>query len=69
MLAIGLGVIGFGRGVIQHGVALPAVIGGVGLAIMGFALTLPHGGAEIAASIVGVAIVAFGHHLNRRAYA
>lgn len=68
MIAIGLGVIGFGRGLIQHGQALPVVLGGAGLAIMGMALTMPHGTGEIAVSIVGVAIVAFGHHLNRRAY-
>ncbi len=68
-LAIGLGAIGLGRGVLQHGYAMPAWVGSFGLGIMAGALTMPHSGMEIVYSILGVLVVALGHDLNRRAYA
>jgi hypothetical protein len=67
MLAIGLGVLALGRGVVEHGFMMPAAVGGLGLGVMGGALTLPHSGAEVIYTIVGVAILALGHDLNRRA--
>jgi uncharacterized membrane protein len=68
VLAMLLGAIGLGRGVLQHGYAMPAWVGSFGLGIMAGALTLPHGGDEIIFSILGVLVVALGHDLNRRAY-
>lgn len=67
MLALGLGVIAIGRGVVQHGFMMPAAIAGLGLGVMAGALSMPHGGGSTAYAILGVAILALGHDLNRRA--
>ena len=67
VLAIGLGVVALGRGVIEHGFMMPVAVGGLGLGVMAGALTLPHDGTEAIYTIVGVAILALGHDLNRRA--
>jgi hypothetical protein len=66
-LAILLGMIGLGRGVMQHGFMLPAAIGSLGLGMMAGALTLGHDGGETLYSILGVGMLALGHDLNRRA--
>lgn len=66
-LAIGLGVISLGRGVVEHGFMMPAAVGGLGLGVMAGALSLPHGDSEVIYTILGVAILALGHDLNRRA--
>ncbi|GAA4817946.1 hypothetical protein GCM10023232_13080 [Sphingosinicella ginsenosidimutans] len=66
-LAILLGMIGLGRGLLQHGFMLPAAIGSLGLGMMAGALTLGHDGGEVLYSILGVLILALGHDLNRRA--
>lgn len=66
-IAVVLGLVGLGRGVMIHGFMLPAAIGSLGLGMMAGTLTLPHGGIEIAYSIAGVLILALGHDLNRRA--
>ena len=66
-VALVLGVVGLGRGVMIHGFMLPASIGSLGLGMMAGTLTLDHGGVEVAYSIVGVLILALGHDLNRRA--
>jgi MerC mercury resistance protein len=67
-LAMALGAIALGRGVLQHGYAMPAWIGSLGLGVMAGAMTLSHeGSGEIVYSIIGVMIVALGHDLNRRA--
>lgn len=65
ILAMGMGLISLGKGVVDHGYALPSAVGGLGLGIMSGALTLPHDGSEAVATIVGVAILALGHRLNR----
>lgn len=67
VLALSLGVIGLGRGMLQHGFMLPISIGGLGLGMMAGALTLGHGGEELVYSVAGVLILALGHDLNRRA--
>lgn len=67
LLAIGLGVIALGRGMLEHGFMMPSAVGGLGLGVMAGALTMPHGPAEVAYTILGVAILALGHDLNRRA--
>ncbi|PSJ42119.1 MerC domain-containing protein [Allosphingosinicella deserti] len=66
MMAIGLGVVALGRGIVDHGFMMPSAVGGLGLGVMAGSLMLPHGGSEVY-SIIGVLIVALGHDLNRRA--
>ncbi len=67
VLAIVLGLVALGRGIVEHGFMMPAAIGGLGLGVMAGALTLPHDSGEVVYTIVGVAILALGHDLNRRA--
>lgn len=67
VLAIMLGAVALGRGVVEHGFMMPAAIGGLGLGVMAGALTMGHGGNETLFTLVGVAILALGHDLNRRA--
>ena len=67
MLAIGLGVIALGRGVVDHGFMMPSAVGGLGLGVMAGSLMLDHGGYSTIYSILGVSILALGHDLNRRA--
>lgn len=67
LLAIALGVLALGRGIVQHGFMMPAAVGGLGLGVMSGALTLPHDSNEILYTILGVGILALGHDLNRRA--
>ncbi len=67
MLAILLGLLALGRGIVEHGFMMPAAVGGLGLGVMAGALTLPHDGNEVVYTILGVAILALGHDLNRRA--
>lgn len=66
-LAIPLGTIALGRGIVTHGAMMPSAIGGLGLGIMTGALTLEHSGIEVFYTILGVSILALGHELNRRA--
>lgn len=67
-IAIGLGIIALGRGVLVHGYMMPIVVGSFGLGIMAGAMGLPHeGGTETLWTLLGVAILALGHDLNRRA--
>src|SRR3712207_3083855 len=67
MLALGLGVIGLGRGVLEHGFMMPAAIGSLGLGMMTGALTMEHGEGSTLYAIMGVLVLALGHDLNRRA--
>lgn len=66
-LAIILGGFALGKGVLDHGYAMPAWVGSLGLGMMAGSLTLDHGFYEIFYSMLGVAIVALGHDLNHRA--
>ena len=67
VLAILLGIVALGRGIVQHGFMMPAAVGGLGLGVMCGALSLPHDSGEILYTLLGVAILALGHDLNRRA--
>jgi hypothetical protein len=67
VFAMVLGAFGLGRGVLQHGFAMPVWVGSLGLGVMAGSLSLPHGFMEIFFSVLGVLIVALGHDLNRRA--
>lgn len=68
-LAMMLGAIALGRGVLEHGFMMPCAVGGLGLGVMAGALTLPHDGSEALFTILGVGILALGHQLNRIASA
>ena len=63
-LAMIMGAIALGRGIIEHGYSMPSAIGGLGLGVMAGALTLPHNGTEALYTVVGVGILALGHRLN-----
>lgn len=68
VLAIGLGLFAFARGIIVHRQMIPSIVGGTGLFAMGFALTLRHGvSGEVILTIIGVLLVAVAHEMNRRA--
>ena len=63
-LAMVMGAIALGRGIVEHGYTMPSAVGGLGLGVMWGALTLPHDGTEALYTMVGVAILALGHRLN-----
>lgn len=63
-LAMILGAVALGRGVLEHGFMMPGAIGALGLGVMAGALQLPHDGSEAMFTIIGVAILALGHRLN-----
>jgi hypothetical protein len=67
MMAIGLGVLALGRGIVDHGFMMPSAVGGLGLGVMAGSLMIPHGGSSTIYSVVGVLLLALGHDLNRRA--
>lgn len=71
VLAILLGAVALGKGVIAHGYAMPAAMGAFGLGVMAGAMNLPHDGSggEALWTMIGVGLLAFGHDLNRRAAA
>jgi hypothetical protein len=64
-LAMMLGAVALGRGVIEHGFMMPSAVGALGLGVMAGALTLPHDGSEALYTVIGVGILALGHELNR----
>jgi hypothetical protein len=66
-IAMIVGSIALGRGILQHGLAVPAAVGALGLGVMAGALSLPEGGHEPIYTVAGVLILAFGHHLNIKA--
>ncbi len=64
-LAMVMGAIALGRGILDHGYAMPSAVGGLGLGVMAGALTLPHNGIEALYTMVGVGVLALGHRLNQ----
>ncbi len=67
-IAILLGALALGHGVMQHGYMMPISVGALGLGVMAGAVSLPHDGSgETLFTLVGVALLALGHDLNRRA--
>ncbi len=68
LVAIVLGCVAFGRGIVAHRRVLPIVLGATGLLLMAAALFVSHAGGhfvEAALTILGVAVLAAGHALNR----
>jgi hypothetical protein len=63
-LAMVMGAIALGRGILEHGYSMPSAVGGLGLGVMAGALTMPHNGTEALYTVVGVGILALGHRLN-----
>lgn len=63
-LAVLVGAISLGFGVVRHGRMLPLVLGGAGLSTMTAALFVGHGLPEAVLTIGGVALVAAAHILN-----
>jgi len=66
-LAMILGAIALGRGMREHGLILPSMVGAVGLVTMAYAMTLRESGFEPAVTILGVSVLALGHRLNIKA--
>ena len=64
-LAMLLGAVALGRGVLEHGFMMPSAVGGLGLGVMAGALTMPHDGGEALFTVLGVSVLALGHQLNR----
>lgn len=64
VLAMLLGAIALGRGVVEHGFMLPLAVGGLGLGVMAGAISLPEGSGEAIYTVIGVTILALGHRLN-----
>ena len=63
-LAMILGAVALGRGVVEHGFMMPSSVGSIGLGVMAGALSLPHDGTEALYTVIGVGILALGHQLN-----
>lgn len=63
-LAMVLGAIALGRGIVEHGFMMPSAIGGLGLGVMAGALSVGHDGGEAVYTVIGVMILALGHRLN-----
>ena len=64
VLAMIIGAIALGRGLLDHGFILPAAVGVIGLAVMAKALQMPENGMETVLTMIGVALLALGHRLN-----
>lgn len=65
-LAIAIGAITLGLGLLRHGQVAPIVIGTGGILLMTAGLFSPHGSQEAALTICGVALVAAAHIRNLR---
>ena len=63
-LAMLIGSVALGRGILEHGFMMPSAIGALGLGVMAGALSLPEGGHEAIYTVAGVMILALGHRLN-----
>ena len=66
-LAMILGAVALGRGIREHGLVLPSLVGAMGLVIMAYAMSLHESGFEPAVTILGVSVLALGHRLNIKA--
>lgn len=69
VIAILLGAVALGTGVMRHGYMAPFATGCFGLGMMAGALSVPHEfqNLELLATLVGVMTLALGHDLNGRA--
>ncbi|WP_188771615.1 MerC domain-containing protein [Novosphingobium endophyticum] len=67
-LALVVGLVSLGLGVLRHGRVGPLVIGGIGLALMAAAIAVGHGLPEAVLTVMGVTLVAFAHIGNLRGH-
>lgn len=67
-IALAVGLVSLGFGVLRHGRIAPLVIGGIGLSLMAAALFVGHGLPEAVLTILGVSLVAFAHIRNVHAH-
>lgn len=63
-LAVAIGAVSLGFGVLRHGRLGPLVTGGIGLALMTTAILVGHGLPEAVLTVMGVTLVAFAHIRN-----
>lgn len=63
-IAMIIGALALGRGILDHGFMMPSSVGGLGLGVMAGALTMDHGTGEALTTMTGVLILALGHRLN-----
>jgi hypothetical protein len=66
-LALAVGLVSLGFGVMRHGRAGPLILGGIGLALMATAIMVGHGLPEAVLTVMGVSLVAFAHIRNLHA--
>ena len=65
-LAILVGAVAIGLGVLRHGQLKPLVIAAAGLGLMSMALVVEHGVREAVLTVLGVSLVGWAHMLNLR---
>jgi hypothetical protein len=68
-IALLLGILALGGGLLRHGRLGPSLIGGAGLALMAGALAVGHGSLEVMLTLFGVTLLAFAHYRNGRVVA
>lgn len=66
-LALVVGGLAIGWGMLRHRRMVPFAVAMAGLALMAAALVVPHGANEFALTLVGVALVSAAHLINLRA--
>ncbi len=67
LLALVVGGVAIGWGLLRHRLILPFAVAMAGLALMAAALMVPHGANEFLLTLVGVALVSAAHLMNLRA--
>ena len=65
-LAVLVGLVTLGLGVLRHGQLAPLAIGSCGIALMTAGLAVQHGAGEAVLTVAGVALVALAHIRNLR---
>ncbi|HKT85957.1 MAG TPA: MerC domain-containing protein [Novosphingobium sp.] len=68
-VALVVGLVSLGYGVLRHGRVGPLVIGGLGLALMAAAIMVGHGLSEAVLTVMGVSLVALAHIRNLHGHA
>lgn len=68
-VALVVGLVSLGYGVLRHGRLGPLAIGGVGLALMASAIAVGHGLPEAVLTVMGVSLVALAHLRNLHGHA
>lgn len=67
-LALLVGLVSLGFGILRHGRVGPLVIGGIGLSLMAAAIAVGHGLPEAVLTVIGVSLVALAHIRNLRVH-